>query len=425
MADRHAQQIADALRTGLAPVVDLDPFPARLCLGDGTGTLVASSSLPRGVNINFDTQQGRQQTVAILPDDTICPYENNVAVENLPVIVAMRGGYLTITRLNGIEGYSATAQGTPSEQKGTASYFPSVDRLATLRVDVAQPSGLAVSIVSAGGVYKYTKPSTGATATYAGGLTLLGTDIAAAVAALLSTGNHQVGWVCLDYENNIEQLVLAAAVTGPGSGLPDADTFTDTDFDAMSIPSGYKPIIPIYLYDGQSSVAATDFYRGSDKRLEYPLPASYLPLAGGTLTGALGSTVLALTSSPATNDDPIEKFVQNRAATTDATVTTLHTFTIPASTTYAITIRVVARRTGGASGTAEDGAYYERAAAIKNAAGTATLIGAVAAIATMEDQAGWDCTIDVTGATARVRVTGAVANNITWHMSARTYQVSA
>ena len=27
----------------------------------------------------------------------------------------------------------------------------------------------------------------------------------------------------------------------------------------------------------------------------------------------------------------------------------------------------------------------------------------------------WDATIDVTGATARVRVTGAASNNIVWH----------
>jgi hypothetical protein len=102
------------------------------------------------------------------------------------------------------------------------------------------------------------------------------------------------------------------------------------------------------------------------------------------------------------------------ASTINATVTTLWTLTIPASTTVMIEAKVVARRTGGSSGSAEDGAVYIRSAAIKNVGGTATLIGSVAALATMEDQAGWDCTIDVAGATARVRITGAVNNAVSW-----------
>lgn len=122
--------------------------------------------------------------------------------------------------------------------------------------------------------------------------------------------------------------------------------------------------------------------------------------------------------SIATNDDPRESVFQNRAATTDATVTTLHTVTIPASTTMFIEAKVVARRTGGTAGTAEDGAAYIRRAAVKDVAGTATIIGAVQDGFTAEDQAGWDCTIDVTGTTARIRVTGALDNNITWHLSA-------
>lgn len=136
----------------------------------------------------------------------------------------------------------------------------------------------------------------------------------------------------------------------------------------------------------------------------------------------LGDPVQRLQST-ATNDDPAEIVYQNRVATTNNTVTTLHTFTIPSSTTYMIEAMVTARRTGGSSGTAEDGAGYVVRATIKNVAGTATLIGAVSATYTAEDQAGWDATIDVTGATARVRVTGATNNNITWHMTARVWLV--
>jgi len=137
----------------------------------------------------------------------------------------------------------------------------------------------------------------------------------------------------------------------------------------------------------------------------------------------LGSSVQAL-SSVATNDDPTELVYQNRVATTNATVTTLHTFTIPASTTYTVTSWVVARRTGGTGGTAEDGAAYTISATFKNVAGTATQIGTTTIISTAENQAAWDCVYDVTGATARVRVTGATNNNVTWHLTARVWAVS-
>lgn len=126
-------------------------------------------------------------------------------------------------------------------------------------------------------------------------------------------------------------------------------------------------------------------------------------------------------ASTATNDDPSVIVYQNRVATTDATVTTLHTITIPASTTVMLNAFVTARRTGGSSGTAEDGAGYNIRATFKNVAGTATQIGATTVVNSHEDQAGWDATFDVTAGTARVRVTGATNNNITWHLSKLEY----
>jgi hypothetical protein len=138
--------------------------------------------------------------------------------------------------------------------------------------------------------------------------------------------------------------------------------------------------------------------------------------------GTIGNEVFRL-ESLATNDDPLEKVFQNRVATTNATVTTLHTYTIPASTTVHIVAYVEARRTGGSAGTAEDGAGYIIVGTIKNVAGTATIIGVVNNVVAQEDQVLWDATIDVTGATARIRVTGAVNNNITWHGTIRVLQV--
>lgn len=118
--------------------------------------------------------------------------------------------------------------------------------------------------------------------------------------------------------------------------------------------------------------------------------------------------------SIATNDDPNYKVYQGRVATTDATVTTINTVAITASNTYLLEARVVARRTGGTAGTADDGAVYIRRAMITTKAGTVT-INATQDGLTQEDQAGWDCTLAVSGANVLVRVTGAVDNSITWH----------
>lgn len=152
-----------------------------------------------------------------------------------------------------------------------------------------------------------------------------------------------------------------------------------------------------------------------------------LQAAGSTkvLQGTtLGNAVFQLVST-ATNDDPTEVVYQNRVATTDATVTTLHTFTVPSTTTYVIESTVVARRTGGSSGTAEDGAGYRIIATYKNVSGTATLIGSVTTLYSAESQAGWDCTYSLSGATVLLRVTGAASNNVTWHSTSRVWSVGS
>lgn len=148
---------------------------------------------------------------------------------------------------------------------------------------------------------------------------------------------------------------------------------------------------------------------------------------GGTevLQPTLGGVVQKLYST-ATNDDPSELFYQNRVTTTDATVTTLHTFTVPTSTSYMVEVVVIARRTGGIAGAAEDGAGYKLLGLYKNTAGTVAIIGAVVQTVVGESQAGWDATLDTTGATVRVRVTGAANNNVTWHVGgARVWQVAS
>lgn len=140
--------------------------------------------------------------------------------------------------------------------------------------------------------------------------------------------------------------------------------------------------------------------------------------------GTIGNAVLTV-GSVATNDDPIQITYQNRVATTDATVTTIHTFTVPTSTTYMIEAKVIARRTGGSAGSAEDGAGYVIRGTYKNTAGTVAIIGSVNADYTAESQAGWNATFTTSGATVLCQVTGALNNNVTWHMTANIWQVAS
>ena len=232
-----------------------------------------------------------------------------------------------------------------------------------------------------------------------------------------TAGALQNSGVTLDDSNNM--LFPSAALL----------KFIDANAKISSSTSGTLDLYATILRLNQANKG--DVLLGSNGFLLYPETpggtqigdsgAEYGPLF--ILQTTLGSVIYSL-SSTATGSDPTELLYQNRVATTDATVTTLHSFTIPASTTLMITAHVVARRTGGAAGTAEDGAGYVIRGTYKNVAGTATLIGAVSADYTAESVAGYDATLDVSGGTARLRVTGVASTNITWHMTARVWYIS-
>lgn len=134
---------------------------------------------------------------------------------------------------------------------------------------------------------------------------------------------------------------------------------------------------------------------------------------------SLGNLVMGL-SSIASNDDPSESVYQNKVTTTNSTVTTIATIAIPSSTTVGIEARITARRTGGASGTAEDGAHYIIKSCYKNVAGTATQIGS-SLVEVWESQAAWDVTFTQSSGNALLQVTGAASNNISWGVTYRTY----
>lgn len=149
------------------------------------------------------------------------------------------------------------------------------------------------------------------------------------------------------------------------------------------------------------------------------------PTASLDLQATAGNEVMRISDGNATvGNGPIRQLFQYRVTTTDATQTTLATIAVPASTTLHVIAHVVARRTGGSAGTAEDGAGYMIVGTYKNVAGTATIIGAINALITQESVAGYDATFTLSGGNLLLRVTGVLNTNITWHATVEVYAAS-
>lgn len=106
--------------------------------------------------------------------------------------------------------------------------------------------------------------------------------------------------------------------------------------------------------------------------------------------------------------------------TSDATVTTLASTTIPTDVVIQIEWRVVARRSTGVTG-----ASYIIVGTFRNAAGTVTQVtGSPTTPITHEDDAAYAITMDVNGTAARLRITGVAATTVNWKSISRTIQVA-
>ena len=102
--------------------------------------------------------------------------------------------------------------------------------------------------------------------------------------------------------------------------------------------------------------------------------------------------------------------VRGTVQTTDATVTTAATFTLAAtSKVYHIKAIIVGRTTSDANR-----ASYELDATVYRAGAGALIQGAITSVHTVESDAAWDATFDVSGNDLRVRVTGVAATTINW-----------
>jgi hypothetical protein len=107
-----------------------------------------------------------------------------------------------------------------------------------------------------------------------------------------------------------------------------------------------------------------------------------------------------------------EKF-QAEVSTTDGVDTALATVaTVADSTTY-IKATVLASCMGGVAGIAGDSGVWTRTVEVKNVGGTVTA-NVIQSDYTSKDQRAWKVTFDVSGAAARIMVTGAVGSDIDW-----------
>lgn len=110
-----------------------------------------------------------------------------------------------------------------------------------------------------------------------------------------------------------------------------------------------------------------------------------------------------------------------KVATTDATQTTLFTFTMIDETTCAFDVVVTASLRTSVT----KAARYKRSVVYRRTgAGNATIVGTLESGTDQETDAAWDVTIDSSTTQVRVRVTGAAATNINWSCEMRIQETS-
>lgn len=232
-----------------------------------------------------------------------------------------------------------------------------------------------------------------------------------AVPLTVASGDRVAELAAYGYSQAAVAFLVAGTIAIRIDGTPDSGGDT-TDmpgrFEFSTSPDGSDVPVAALVIDSAQNVAINPTKAAADVRFWVVQPA-------------LGSVVQRLQST-ATNDDAIADVVQNKVTTTDATVTTLHTFAIPSSSVYSIHAFVLARRTGGVSGTGAtgDGAEIELRGRYKNVGGTVTLIGALTQVIDREAagaSAAWTATLTVSGTNVLLQVTGAASMNVSWMMT--------
>jgi hypothetical protein len=140
------------------------------------------------------------------------------------------------------------------------------------------------------------------------------------------------------------------------------------------------------------------------------------------LQSVLGDPITRIETT-ATNDNPAEVTYQGRVTTNNNTNTNILTWTVPASTTFLVDARIIARRTGGSVGTVDDGAWYTLVGGYKTIGGVTQAIGTRNRTVD-EDVSTWNCNFALSGNTVSIIVNGDNNTDVVWHVTARVFQVS-
>lgn len=116
-------------------------------------------------------------------------------------------------------------------------------------------------------------------------------------------------------------------------------------------------------------------------------------------------------------------YSKQTTTTSNATTTTIETIPIAIDTGVLIRTFVISRKTSGAGvGTSGSVNAYVRTVKAKNVGGTVT-IGSISSDFTSEDIAAFEATFDVNGTNVRVRVSGALNDNVSWVATTYIYNI--
>ncbi len=226
-----------------------------------------------------------------------------------------------------------------------------------------------------------TKGGTGLTALGTGVATFLGTPSGANLASALTTA--------------LPDTKGGTGLTALGSGVA---TFLGTPSGA-NLASALTTALPV-TKGGTGATAST----GSGSVVLDTGPTISAPTLSSTptLSGASTSTS---NDAKGTAVDVNPVHVQ----TTDATVTTLDSFTIASNSAVVVSWLVTAIKSDSSQAAA-----YSCTACFKNNAGTVAQVGTTTTTAIGESDSAWDATVDNSTTTIRLRITGKSATTIQW-----------
>lgn len=145
------------------------------------------------------------------------------------------------------------------------------------------------------------------------------TDLTGAIGSI-GAGSHQIAWVCID-TNGGTAISQFGPITAAVGALPSPYEFAPTDIMGISINSAYKPDVPVYLYNGQSTpgIIELNILRNYDQRFVSAPGTS----SGGGSVNITPGTGLTSTPNPITGAGTISMGTSGvtPGAYTDASIT--------------------------------------------------------------------------------------------------------